>query len=154
MMDIISKEQTFRQVSGMAESMPRSDEPKIDPLIASLTRIDEPTPGNVPTRQVPLFGELPADGNLALFAPALATEFLGFIFSIVVAFNARDELVSEFSKIEVPEMKYTPSVVKVGECRGLCSSQEQDPKLYGGYLLVYVKQMLSMTHDMTTKHHC
>lgn len=124
MMDTVSKEQTFRQVSEMSESIPQGGRPK-DPLIASLTRNDGPT-GNVPTQQVPLFGEVPADGTLGLLVPALAIGVLGFIFSIVVAFNARDELVSEFNKIEVPEMKYTPTVVKEGECRGLCSSQEQD----------------------------
>ena len=98
----------------------------IDPLIASLTRIDEPTPSNVPMRSVPLFGEVPADGNLALLVPAAGIAILGFIFSIVVAFNARDELVSEFNKVELPKMEYTPTKVEEGKCRGLCSSQEQD----------------------------
>lgn len=124
MMDIVSKEQTFRQVSDMSESMPQGGRPK-DPLIASLTRNDGPTSGDAPTQQVPLFGEVSADGA-KLLVLALAIGVLGFIFSIVVAFNARDELVSEFNKIQVPEMKYTPTVVKEGECRGLCSSQEQD----------------------------
>mmetsp|Transcript_18443 Transcript_18443/g.31195 ORF Transcript_18443/g.31195 Transcript_18443/m.31195 type:complete len:210 (-) Transcript_18443:207-836(-) len=98
----------------------------LDPLIASLTRIDEPTPSNVPMRSVPLFGEVPADGNLALLVPAAGIAVLGFIFSIVVAFNARDELVSEFNKVELPKMEYKPTVVVEGKCRGLCSNQDDD----------------------------
>lgn len=116
--------------SATASSIPRqpaaTSQKKLDPLIASLTRIDEPTPANVPMRSVPLFGEVPADGNLALLIPAAGIAILGFIFSIVVAFNARDELVSEFSKVKVPKMEYTPTVVEEGKCRGLCSSQEED----------------------------
>jgi hypothetical protein len=99
---------------------------QIDPLIASLTRIDEPTPANVPMRSVPLFGEVPADGNLALLLPAAGIAILGFMFSIVVAFNAKDEIVSELSKVELPKMEYIPTVVEEGTCRGLCSSQEDD----------------------------
>ncbi len=99
---------------------------KLDPLIASLTRIDEPTPSNVPMRSVPLFGEVPADGNLALLIPAAGIAVLGFIFSIVVAFNARDELVSELNKVELPKMEYKPTVVVEGQCRGLCSNQDDD----------------------------
>ena len=99
---------------------------KLDPLIASLTRIDEPTPSDVPMRSVPLFGEVPADGNLALLVPAAGIAILGFIFSIVVAFNARDELVSEFNKVELPKMEYKPTVVVEGQCRGLCSNQDED----------------------------
>ena len=99
---------------------------KLDPLIASLTRIDEPTPSDVPMRSVPLFGEVPADGNLALLVPAAGIAILGFIFSIVVAFNARDELVSELNKVELPKMEYKPTVVVEGQCRGLCSNQDDD----------------------------
>ena len=98
----------------------------MDPLIASLTKIDEPTPANVPTRQVPFFGEVPADGNLALLVPAAAIGILGFIFSIVVAFTSRDSIVEELSKVEVPKMEYTPTKIEEGKCRGLCSSQDED----------------------------
>jgi len=99
---------------------------RVDPLIGLLTRIDEPTPANVSTVQVPLFGEIPADGNLALLAPAAAISILGFIFSIVVAFNARDSIARELSMVELPKMQYTPTVVDEGKCRGLCSSQDED----------------------------
>ena len=132
MMDAALREEQFRQgvqqginnLQSMPENSPRPQ--KIDPLIASLTRIDEPTPSNVPTRQVPLFGEVPADGNLALLVPAAAIAVLGFLFSIVVAFNSRDAIVQELSQVELPEMKYTPTKVEEGKCRGLCSSQDED----------------------------
>ena len=117
----------FRQVEG-SEQMPPPGAPqqRLDPLIASLTRIDEPTPDNVPTVHAPLIGEIPADGNLALLVPAAAISVLGFIFSIVVAFNSRDAIVSEVSKVELPKMEYTPTKVDPEKCRGLCSSQEED----------------------------
>ncbi len=111
---------------GIPQQAPAASQQKLDPLIASLTRIDEPTPANVPMRSVPLFGEVPADGNLALLLPAAGIAVLGFLFSIVVAFNARDEIVSELSKVELPKMEYTPTKVEEGKCRGLCSSQEDD----------------------------
>ncbi|KAL3763811.1 hypothetical protein ACHAW5_002315 [Stephanodiscus triporus] len=132
MMNRVLMEEQFRQ--GLVP--PRGSEQQttpagapargVDPLIASLTRIDEPTPANVPTVQVPLFGEIPADGNLALLVPAAAIGILGFLFSIVVAFNSRDAIVEELSTVELPKMQYTPTVVDEGKCRGLCSSQDED----------------------------
>lgn len=130
MMDQAALEEQYRQ--GMVQNeqqMPPANarpEARIDPLIASLTRIDEPTPANVPMVQAPLIGEIPADGNLAVLVPAAAISILGFIFSIVVAFNSRDSIVQEISKVELPKMEYTPTVVDEGKCRGLCSSQEED----------------------------
>ena len=133
MMEEVSKEVIFQQgvqsgidnLQSLPENAPKQRE-SLDPLIASLTRIDEPLPANVPTRQVPLFGEVPADGNLALLVPAAAIGILGFIFSIVVAFTSRDSIVEELSKVEVPKMEYTPTKIEEGKCRGLCSSQEED----------------------------
>ena len=108
----------------------------LDPLVASLTRIDEPPSQYTRTTNVPLLGEIPADGNLALLAPAAAIAILGFIFSIVVAFNARDAIVEEFSQVQVelPKMEYTPTVVEEGVCRGLCSSQESDLEGLRGFM--------------------
>jgi len=126
MMEQALREQEFRQVQQETEQTLSEGPPKLDPLIASLTRIDEPTPANVPTTKVPLFGEVPADDNLAVLAPVAAVSVLGFIYSIVVAFSSRDSIVQEMSKVELPKMEYTPTVVKEGECRGLCSSQDED----------------------------
>lgn len=106
----------------------------LDPLVASLTRIDEPPPANTPTTNVPLLGEIPADGNLALLVPAAGIAVLGLIFSIVVAFNSGDAIVQELNKVEVPKMEYTPTVVEEGVCRGLCSSQESDLEGLRGFM--------------------
>lgn len=119
----IQRESVQRRSGGVDASTPQQ---RIDPLIASLTRIDEPTTNNGPMVQVPLFGEIPADGTLGLLAPAAAIGVLGFFFSIVVAFNSRDSIVEGFASVELPKMEYTPTVVEEGKCRGLCSSQEQD----------------------------
>jgi hypothetical protein len=130
MMDQVLMEQQFQRIQRESSQLPSEAAPqqqqRIDPLIASLTRIDEPTPNNVPMVQVPLFGEIPADGTLGLLAPAAAIGILGFIFSIVVAFNSRDSIVEGFSSVELPKMEYSPTVVEEGKCRGLCSSQAED----------------------------
>jgi len=106
----------------------QSQRQTLDPLVASLTRVDETASSNIPTRIVPLFGEVPADGNLALLVPAAIIGVLGVLLSIVVAFNARDAIVDELSQVivDLPKMEYTETVVEEGVCRGLCSSQEAD----------------------------
>jgi len=119
------REQEFLQVQQMSDQRPIVDKPDVDPLIASLTRIDDSTPQNVPTKSVPLFGEV-SDDNLKVLLPVAAISVLGFIFSIVVAFNSRDAIGREFSRMEIPEMKYTPTVIEEGKCRGLCSNQQED----------------------------
>jgi hypothetical protein len=118
---------TILQMSSEEEMRNRAAlmETRMDPLIASLTR-DDSDSTNVPTRQVPLFGELPADGNLALLVPAATIAILGFLLSIVVAFNSRDAIAQSLSSVELSKMEYTPTVVEEGKCRGLCSSQEED----------------------------
>lgn len=113
---------------------PQPQRQDLDPLVAALTRIDETASPNTPTTIVPILGEVPADGNLALLAPAAGIAVLGFIFSIVVAFNARDAIVQELSAVELPKMEYTPTVVEEGVCRGLCSSQESDLEGLRGFM--------------------
>ena len=99
----------------------------IDTPTASLTHINEPTPMNIPTVQVPLFGEIPVDGNLVLLIPVANISVLGSIFSIVVTSNSRDSIIQEMSKLELMKMEYTPTVVDEGKCQGLCSNQMQCP---------------------------
>jgi len=134
--DESESEEENRQIRESAYVPPPS-QPRIqtlDPLVASLTRLDEPIPSNTPTTNVPLIGEIPADGNLALFVPAAAIAVLGFVLSIVVAFNAKDAIVQELSQVELPKMEYTPTVVEEGVCRGLCSSQESDLEGLRGFM--------------------
>jgi len=102
---------------------------RLDPLMATLTRVD-PSVGTGPTRNVPLFGEVPVDGGLTVLVPAAVIAILGFLFSIVVAVNSADELVAALDNIaddiartasEKSNMVYDENV-----CRGICSSQEED----------------------------
>ncbi len=127
MMNRVLMEEQFRQgLVPPRESDQATPVRRVDPLIGLMTRIDEPTAVNVPTVQVPLFGEIPVDGNLALLIPAAAISILGLLFSIVVAFNARESIAQELSSVVLPKMQYTPTVVDEGKCRGLCSSQDED----------------------------
>jgi hypothetical protein len=61
MMDqVLTEQQLFLQVQQGSEQMPSPDasQERLDPLIASLTRIDEPTPNNVPTVKVSAYKKL------------------------------------------------------------------------------------------------
>ena len=61
MMNRVLMEEQFRQgLVPPRESDQATPVRRVDPLIGLLTRIDEPTPANVPTVQVPLFGEISA----------------------------------------------------------------------------------------------
>eukprot|EP00980_Cylindrotheca_fusiformis_P004810 scaffold1028_cov135-Cylindrotheca_fusiformis.AAC.20 len=94
-----------------------------------LTRID-PSTANKPTRKIPIFGEVPVDGSLTVLAPAAAIAVLGFILSIVVAFNSKDEFVQIITQAsqELADQasQKTNMVYDESVCRGLCSSQDQD----------------------------
>lgn len=83
-----------------------------------------------PTRNVPLFGEVPVDGGLVVLVPAAVIALLGFILSIVVAVNSSDELVAALSNvaddIAQTASQKTNMVYDEGVCRGICSSQEED----------------------------
>lgn len=71
-------------------------------------------------------------------APAAAIAVLGFILSIVVAFNSQDEFVQIITQVsrdltdqatEKSNMAYDDSV-----CRGLCSTQDQDLEGLRGFM--------------------
>jgi hypothetical protein len=101
---------------------------RVDGLMAAVTR-SAPVDPNVATTQVPLLGEIPVDGSLLVLAPAVVIGVLGFIMSIVVAFQAKDTFVdqlttisSDISTAALAKTNRAPSIE--GGCRGLCSSQE------------------------------
>ena len=102
---------------------------RLDPLMASLTRTD-PSVANLPTRNVPFFGEVPVDGSLTVLIPAAVIAVLGFVLSIVVAFNSKDLLVSTLNQVsdEISSTAVRQSNQKYDEsvCRGICSSQQDD----------------------------
>mmetsp|Transcript_24923 Transcript_24923/g.53092 ORF Transcript_24923/g.53092 Transcript_24923/m.53092 type:complete len:252 (+) Transcript_24923:101-856(+) len=102
----------------------------MDPLMASLTRDSSNPSADQPTRTVPIFGEIPADGTLLLLAPAVVFAVLGFIYSIVIAVNSTDQIVDSLSQaggslaqtaVERSNRSYDENV-----CRGLCSNQQDD----------------------------
>jgi len=95
----------------------------MDPLMASLTRDNSDTSPDQPTQNVPFFGEIPADGTLLLLAPALVFGILGFVYSIVIAFNSSDQIVNSLTQTAVNKNN---QVYDKNVCRGLCSSQQED----------------------------
>lgn len=102
---------------------------RLDPLMASLTRLD-PESADVPTKNVPFLGEIPVDGSLALLIPAAGIAVIGFILSIVIAVRSSDEIVGLLSQvssdINQAAVSKSSQVYDDGACRGICSSQQQD----------------------------
>mmetsp|Transcript_25596 Transcript_25596/g.28715 ORF Transcript_25596/g.28715 Transcript_25596/m.28715 type:complete len:224 (-) Transcript_25596:245-916(-) len=120
-----------QQVSPVSNSPPPVPPKRMDPLMASMTR-DNPASANLPTRSIPLFGEVPVDGSLMLLVPAVVFAILGFVFSAVIAIKAQDQIVDVFdlnkvvntmaqSAINQPNQVYDKNV-----CRGICSTQQDD----------------------------
>lgn len=102
----------------------------MDPLMASLTRDSSNASPDQPTQNVPLFGEIPADGTLLLLAPAVVFAALGFIYSIVIALNSSDQIASSLMQagdsIAQSAVNRNNKVYDKNACRGLCSSQQED----------------------------
>ena len=95
--------------------------------MASLTK-DNVSPES-PTKNIPFFGEVPADGS-ALLIGTIVFAILGFAYSIVVAVNSSDQIVSSLSQatnsIAQTAADRSNGVYDENVCRGLCSSQEND----------------------------
>ena len=129
----MSSEGAMSAIPGEQLPTPTSPPPvpqkRLDPLMASLTRMD-PGAADVPTKNLPLLGEVPVDGSLTLLVPAAVIAVLGFLLSIVVAFQSQDLIVQSLVQAsediaQTASMK-TNMVYDDNVCRGLCSSQEQD----------------------------
>mmetsp|Transcript_25691 Transcript_25691/g.53513 ORF Transcript_25691/g.53513 Transcript_25691/m.53513 type:complete len:214 (-) Transcript_25691:2359-3000(-) len=96
---------------------------KLDPLLRSLTRSDDPNSANAPTMSVPLLGELVLDKSLFVLLPVAGFAVIGFFLSIYVALNSSDAFV--VLEEAATQGKKDPIEVVDG-CRGICSTQEQD----------------------------
>jgi hypothetical protein len=104
---------------------------QLDGLMAAVTRAAPSTAAtqNVKTTNLPFFGEMPVDGSLLVLGPAAVIAVVGFVMSVVVAFNAKDTFVDQLAQLS--DDINTAALVKTnqgsldGSCRGLCSSQEQ-----------------------------
>ena len=133
---------------------------RLDPLVQSLTRMDDDV-ANGPTRNVPFFGEIPADGSILILAPVALIAVIGFILTIQIAFTSKDVWVSAIDELNAqlskPPVKET---VVTNSCRGLCSDQDEQleslrsfmqglasPKSDSGNVVVAVEQ----THSVEAK---
>jgi hypothetical protein len=100
----------------------------MDPLVRSLTRMDEATK-NAPTRQIPIFGEVVLDRSLYLLVPTVIFAVLGFVLSIAVIMNSGDAIVSNLASTATTTTdtsSTSTTTPRSDDCRGICSSQEQD----------------------------
>jgi hypothetical protein len=102
---------------------------RLDPLMASLTRVDSAT-ANLPTRNIPFFGEVPVDGSLVVLVPAAVIAVLGLLMSVVVAVNSRDAIVATLAQVsdELSQTAISKSSQTYDDsvCRGICSTQQED----------------------------
>lgn len=107
---------------------------RLDPLVASLTRMDADMI-NTPTTKVPLLGEIPLDGSIVVLIPVALIAIVGFIMSINIAMNSQDLISEKMDEINAvlsaPPVKQT--VVNEG-CRGLCSDQDQQLDNMRGFM--------------------
>lgn len=111
----------------MARTPPSPPPKRLDPLLASLTRVDPQANVNAPKKNLPLLGEVTLDQNLFVLLPVAAFAVLGFVSFLLVALNSQDALVNAINEwndsvINPPP----PAPIDPNECRGLCSSQQED----------------------------
>lgn len=95
--------------------------PILDPLVRMATK--DNTSAGTKTTNIPLLGEVPIDGSIVVIAPAVIIGLLGFIFSIVIAFQSKDEIITALASANTPPPKTEAALKK---CRGICSNQEED----------------------------
>jgi hypothetical protein len=117
---------------------------RLDPLIQALTKTDEGA-ADVPTRKLPLLGEVPVDGSLLVLAPVALIAVVGFIMSIQIGFQSKDLIASQLDELNTvmstPPAKQT--VVYDG-CRGLCSDQGDQLNSMKGFMEGLSKKKASM----------
>lgn len=130
--EALNEEEVIPQQQQRAPSPPRPPQPRrLDPLIASLTRMDD-SARNVPTVKAPIFGEVPLDGSLVVLVPTTLIAVAGFVLSIYIAFNSPDAIVDSLNdlnkEIITAASSGPPQILPpdANGCRGLCSSQDQD----------------------------
>lgn len=103
---------------------------RLDPLVASVTRNDDPESSNARVVNAPLLGEIPLDGSIVVLVPAAVIAVVGLLMSVGVALNSQDAIVSSLN--ELSETAAATAVAKTnvvpedGVCRGICSSQDDD----------------------------
>ena len=100
---------------------------RLDPLLVSVTRNNDPNYANTPKKTFPLIGEVTMDRSLYLIVPAALFGALGLGASLLLLLNSGDAFVNAIGQ-SVAEASQSPvtTSVPVDGCRGLCSSQEAD----------------------------
>lgn len=100
----------------MANAPPPVQQPRMDPLMASLTRIDPETAGSSET----------SEREKKLLYPALGFAAIGFISSLFMTVTSMDTISAKLQ--QSTEVLSQPPVMNKqydDTCRGLCSSQDQ-----------------------------
>ena len=106
----------------------------LDPLVASLTRMDEETLQAKRTN-IPIWGELILDKSLMIFIPVTLFAVIGFGMSFYVALNSQDAIVDALLDASSPEyLRGVVEPVSDGSCRGLCGSQQGDLEALRGFM--------------------
>jgi len=106
---------------------PPSPPPKrLDPLLASLTRMDPQAGADKPTTTIPFLGEVNMDKTLFIALPTVTFALLGFFSFFMVAMNSGDAVVDAVNEWNENLLNPTPKELDPNQCRGLCSSQESD----------------------------
>lgn len=121
-----------------SQSAAFTNEPKaikpLDPLVVSLTQMDEETL-NAPTTKLPILGEVPKDGSLIILVPAAAIAVIGFITSIYLIVKNSDAISGQIEAVNA--ILSTPPVTenKVSDgCRGLCNNPGEQLNTMKGFM--------------------
>ena len=110
---------------------------RLDPLLASLTRIDPQTArdnANTPTTKIPFLGEVNMDKTLFIALPTVTFALLGFFSFFMVAMNSGDAVVNTLNDWNDLVLNPTTPNIDPNVCRGLCSTQEQDVEALGKFM--------------------
>jgi hypothetical protein len=100
------------------------DRKRLDPLLVSVTRNNDPNYDSTPKTNLPLLGEVTMDRSLFLIVPAALFTVLGVGASLLVLLSSGDAFVDAVQQTAAEASNMNP--VAGDTCRGLCSSQEQD----------------------------
>lgn len=104
-------------------SSPQPARKRLDPLVASLTRMDAETL-EAPRIDVPIWGELILDKSLFILLPVAIFAVLGLVTTLYVFANSGDQIVESLAENPILQSAPPPVTVDPSACRGLCSDQQ------------------------------
>jgi len=123
----------------MSNYSPPPQRRSADPLVNFMTDPGSTLPvdedgATLETVDFPLIGEIPRDGTLLILAPAAVIGVLGFVMTFVVAFRAKDEIISLLEDVTLAPPPKAKVVKPASDCRGLCSSQDESLEYLRGVM--------------------